>query len=1639
MNAHTNITLSLKHLFHECNIRSLFSRAAVVRLVFVSMFLLSFLATAHIAQAGTSTPGGLAADGEVEDYQITLQAGVDTDGDGVADVDDIDDDNDGILDTNEGDGAVDTDSDGIPDSLDIDADNDGIPDNVEAQTTLGYIAPSGSDSDGDGLDDAYEGTGLTPVNSDGADNPDYLDNDSDNDGFSDAVENSSTWSGFLPQKAVFPSGTDPDGDGLDDAFDDDNVTWDPNDDINDPQADLPDADGDVTSGGDVDYRDVVQPIGCTGDAYLFQNVPSDFYTFNLATGDYTEVASDTYYIQAIGYNLKDGYIWGIYIETFTVVRIGNDYVPTFFSIPGLDMYYIETGDVSPDGKLYLYNSDKSTINIVDVDPSSATYLTLINTLPTIPAPWPEISDWAFSPIDNQLYALRNSPGLPVGLYRFDPDTGVATNVGDLTGYSVAGMVFGAQWFDANGALYGSDNASGTIIRIRNPHLDNLEVEWFASGPPSTEYYNDGTRCATAPFDIDFGDAPDSYLTTRASDGPRHALSNPADNPVRMGAGVTAEMDANTPLDGSGDGDDDGVASFPALTSTATSYSVDVTVTNTSGSSTTLFGWIDFNRNGTFEASEAASTTVADGTNGGTATLNWTGLSGLSAGDTYVRLRLTTDAAVTTSTPGGPAADGEVEDYQVTIAPTSISGTLWDDGANMNSVFDAGEPGIAGVTIVLVSDPNGTPTCQSIQTDANGYYEFSNLPAGDYRIIEAWGESVPAPGTCIPDGADPMDPDYTSITANVINVTLGAASLTNQNFGDFSADHCICDVAEIFQVHDDPNGPGSIFEHIVTEDGHEHEFGVLPYRVNSLGHNTGNLHVYGTIMDSNHLGMLDSQGRVFDLGVVPGLPDQKYVAGDIDLQGRMFLLAEGPIQTTLYSMVIDPNSPDFKNDVQIIPLSTPANNVGDISFNPIDGNLYGAEYDGTDYHIIRIDPTTGAVTMIGHVVDLDGIPITGNSVMGGVAFQGSDARLFLYKDNPGIYMIDMDEPDQLDALNLDPVALKLTDAPAVSGNDMAGCPPTPPISLWEFGDVPDSYGTLDASGGPKHDIKHFYRFRLGNYVHQEFDGYPGAAADGDDTDNGIGNDDEDGIASFPALSGTTTSYTVDVSIINSIGENANLFGWIDFDHNGTFDADEAASVTVSSVPLPGGLSERVIQITWDNIPSDIVPGDTYARFRLTTDPSITTSTPGGAAIDGEVEDYGLTILSPQIGLAKRISAGPTNNGDGTYSLTYTVLVENTGDVALNNVQVVEDLSAAFSGAAGFTVDVRSSADFTVNSSFDGSTDTNLLAGTDSLAVGASGTISLTVTVTPGANPGPYSNTATGSATSPGGTTVTDDSQDGTDVDPDGNGDPGDNNTSTPVTFSEEPAPGVATKTIVDTNQSFTSGNDVVIGEIVNYEVVMIISPGDQGEMTLTDTLDAGLAFVRCITLVPSNATELITDHTNSFDDACDPNQTSPAGNPIVMNGGRLLVWDLGHVENNGSGDNTLTLTYEVVVLDVAGNVSGTTLNNGVLWEWEGDSATTQASEVAIVESELGIDKTANPAAVLEGNVVTYQLAVNHTSASEVVTFDVSLIDTIPAGLAYVPGSLRYINGQVPTTIDDTNAPDLLVAWDTFQMGRPDTVM
>ena len=129
---------------------------------------------------------------------------LDSDGDGVPNSVDTDDDNDGILDTTEG--VADTDGDGVPNNLDLDSDNDGINDVREA---------NGTDANNDGITDGTPNvsgspvaSGLTPPDTDGDGVKDYLDLDSDNDTLSDLLESGG-------------NATDLDNDGVADSPDDD--------------------------------------------------------------------------------------------------------------------------------------------------------------------------------------------------------------------------------------------------------------------------------------------------------------------------------------------------------------------------------------------------------------------------------------------------------------------------------------------------------------------------------------------------------------------------------------------------------------------------------------------------------------------------------------------------------------------------------------------------------------------------------------------------------------------------------------------------------------------------------------------------------------------------------------------------------------------------------------------------------------------------------------------------------------------------------------------------------------------------------------------------------------------------------------------------------------------------------------------------------------------------------------------------------------------------------------------------------------------------------------------------------------------------------------------------------------------------
>jgi hypothetical protein len=110
------------------------------------------------------------------------------------------------------------------------------------------------------------------------------------------------------------------------------------------------------------------------------------------------------------------------------------------------------------------------------------------------------------------------------------------------------------------------------------------------------------------------------------------------------------------------------------------------------------------------------------------------------------------------------------------ATSSLSGTVYLDNNN-NGIMDAGDGGIPGVTVSLQGSGTAAGVSQTATTDANGNYQFTNLPAGNYTITE-----TPPPG--LQQGHNNVGSLGGSVSGDVFTLALAAGlSGTNYNFGE----------------------------------------------------------------------------------------------------------------------------------------------------------------------------------------------------------------------------------------------------------------------------------------------------------------------------------------------------------------------------------------------------------------------------------------------------------------------------------------------------------------------------------------------------------------------------------------------------------------------------------------------------------------------------------------------------------------------------------------------------------------------------------------------------------------------------------------------------------------------------------------
>lgn len=136
-----------------------------------------------------------------------------------------------------------------------------------------------------------------------------------------------------------------------------------------------------------------------------------------------------------------------------------------------------------------------------------------------------------------------------------------------------------------------------------------------------------------------------------------------------------------------------------------------------------------------------------------------------------------------------------------VRPGSIRGRVFFD-ANNNAQIDAGENGMAGVTVYIDANLNGqfdAATETSRSSDANGFFEFLSMAPGTYRIREVTPagttQTTPNPADVVITSGSTVSPDQVFGNYTIVNpwqeagprpITLGQAPGRPTSTGRFDA-------------------------------------------------------------------------------------------------------------------------------------------------------------------------------------------------------------------------------------------------------------------------------------------------------------------------------------------------------------------------------------------------------------------------------------------------------------------------------------------------------------------------------------------------------------------------------------------------------------------------------------------------------------------------------------------------------------------------------------------------------------------------------------------------------------------------------------------------------------------------------------
>lgn len=667
------------------------------------------------------------------------------------------------------------------------------------------------------------------------------------------------------------------------------------------------------------------------------------------------------------------------------------------------------------------------------------------------------------------------------------------------------------------------------------------------------------------IDQDFGDSPSPYPTLLTDDGARHYGKGPT-----LGATRDNETNGTHSSTANGDGtDEDGVV-FGTIRVGALAATVTI---NVQGAAAKLDAWIDFNGDGNWGGAGEqifSSEAVDVGDN----LLTFDVPSSAVAGQLHARFRLSFQGGLGVA---GLAEGGEVEDYVVTVLPPLEAKAIFDDKFSVSTSAD-------GAQGVYAAD-----------VDGDGDMDLLSASLNDDKI--AWYEN---------DG-------YENFTEH--SISTDADEAVDVRAADVDGDGDL-DVLSASRNDDtiawyENNGEQGFVERIITTqaDGAENVF-------TADVDGDGDLDVLSASRFDDTIAWYENDGNEnFSSHVISSQADQarSVFAADVDSDGDLDVLSASFLDDTVAWYENDGNqnftariiTSQANGATSVFSADLDADGDMDVlsaSYN--DDKIAWYENNGNQNFTTRVISTqaNGASSVL--AIDFDG-----DGDLDVLSASAVDDTIKVYRN------------DGNQNFSVQTVTTDTDGVSSVFAADVDGDGDTEVISAvnndseiaWyrntdidrDFGDAPYPYPTTRDQDGARHTS---IGPTIGSSRDVEASGVHSNNANSDGAD-------EDGVTfgtiQIGALGATAT--------VNVQGGGGYLDAWIDFNGDGVW----------------GGPGEHIVDsqsvVTGDNIFSFDVPiyangGETYARFRLSSQGN---HSPAGLALDGEVEDYAVSILPPAV--------------------------------------------------------------------------------------------------------------------------------------------------------------------------------------------------------------------------------------------------------------------------------------------------------------------------------------------------------------------------------------------------------------------------